>query len=61
MPRWFSSKGKVENAREVLTSIRPPNYNVDGEEKNVQEIIKNVGEFRNSLQVADRVLKHQCS
>eukprot|EP00092_Neocalanus_flemingeri_P039778 GFUD01043318.1.p1 GENE.GFUD01043318.1~~GFUD01043318.1.p1 ORF type:complete len:517 (+),score=77.81 GFUD01043318.1:119-1669(+) len=58
-PRWLLSKGKEDKARDVLKYIRPANYDVDGEIRDIQENIKNDGDVGNFFQVGARVMNHQ--
>ena len=58
-PRWLLSKGREEEARQVLTRIRPEAEDIELEIRDIKDNIKKDGDVGNFIAVSKRILRHQ--
>ena len=58
-PRWLLSKGKEDEAREILKKIRPKNYYIESEISDIKEAIEKDKNIASLPEVIMKILKHQ--
>jgi len=58
-PRWLMSKGREEEAKQILKKIRPEDYDINSEISDIKDAINKDSDIAGFCEVIKRIIQHQ--